>query len=77
MLGHNFTPGTLTHASAIKERSLLETLYREFFASASRNSTVQSIVCCLPVWNIGRESIYMPTHSTLAPDWNIDPLCQQ
>jgi tRNA G10 N-methylase Trm11 len=76
MLGHNFTPGTLTHTSAIKERSLLESLYREFFASAFRNTSIESIVCCLPVWNIGRESIYMPTHTVLAPDWKLDPLCQ-
>ncbi len=76
MLGHNFTPWTLTHASAIKERSLLESLYREFFASAFRNPTIESVVCCLPVWNIGRESIYMPTHSVLAPDWKIDSTCQ-
>lgn len=76
MLGHNFTPGTLTHASAIKERSLLETLYREFFASAFRNPALQSVVCCLPVWNIGRESIFMPTHSVLAPDWKLDTICQ-
>jgi len=77
MLGHNFTPGTLTHQSAIKERGILEGLYRDFFASAFRNASVESIVCCLPVWNIWRESISMPTHTVLAPDWNIDSLCQQ
>jgi len=52
MLGHNFTPGTLTHSGAIKERSLLEILYRDFLASAFRNLAVESVVCFLPVWNI-------------------------
>ncbi len=60
----------------MKERSLLEGLYRDFFASTFRNPAIQSIVCCLPVWNIGRESITMPTHTMLAPDWKIDQLCQ-
>ncbi len=77
MLGHNFTPGTLTHQSAMRERGILEALYRDFFTSAFHNPEVNSIVCCLPVWNIGRESISMPTHETLAPQWALDPLCQQ
>ncbi len=76
MLGHNFTPGTLTHQLAFRERGELQKLYTEFFASAFRHPAVQSIVCCLPVWNMGHERIFMPTHTELAPDWKLDSLCQ-
>lgn len=75
MLWHNFTPWTLTYALATRERDLLQELYTSFFASAYKNTMIENIVICLPVWNIWRERIYMPSHTTLAPGWKIDPLC--
>lgn len=75
MLGKNFTPATLTHTSALQERSLLSGLYREFFNSSYKNKEVETVACCLPFWNIWRETLFMPDAGDLASGWSLDPIC--
>lgn len=75
MLGKNFTSTTLTIPAALQERKELSNLYSDFLSSAYKNPHIQSMVFCLPYWNIGREIVFMPDVSQLCPLWKIDPLC--
>lgn len=76
MLGHNFAPWTITHERVMQERKFLTKLYQDFLEWAYRNNAITTICCTLPVWNIGREKVYMPDLRDLAPDWRVDPICQ-
>jgi len=75
MLGKNFISTTLTVPAALQERKELSSLYGDFLSSAYKNTQIQSMVFCLPYWNIGREIVFMPDISQLCPLWKIDPLC--
>lgn len=75
MLGRNFTQATLTQQAALQERKKLTQLYQSFLDSGYKNTDIKSMVFCLPFWNIGRETVYMPEISQLSKEWHIDPLC--
>ncbi len=76
MLGKNFTTSTITHTEVMKERTILTTLYSNFFQSALNNPRIQSIVCCLPFWNSGKDTFFMPQVSEMATWWSVNPLCR-
>lgn len=76
MLGKNFSSTTINHASVLQERRHLTELYRHFFESSFKNKNIQKIVCCMPFWNIGKETIYMPLFEDFSVPWKVDPLCR-
>lgn len=59
----------------MEERKKLAVLYGDFLSSAYKSTHIQSMVFCLPYWNIGREIVFMPDISQLCPLWKIDPIC--
>jgi tRNA G10 N-methylase Trm11 len=75
MLGKNFTSHTITQQLAFKERKELIDLYSWFLSSAYNNKNIKSLCCCLPFWNIGNETLYMPEISALSRDWTVATLC--
>ncbi len=75
MLGKNFTSATINTNTAIQERTVLTSLYRDFLTSAYKNTQVKSIACCLPYWNIGTDAVFMPDIAQLTGDWTLDPIC--
>lgn len=76
MLGKNFSSGTIDHTAVLQERKQLTELYSNFFKSAYENSQIEALVCCLPFWNIGRETIYMPLFDDFSTKWKLSPLCR-
>lgn len=75
MLGKNFTTHTITQQLAFKERKELTDLYSWFLSSAYKNKDIKSLCFCLPFWNIGNETLYMPEISAFSRDWVVDGLC--
>lgn len=75
MLGKNFTPQTITQQLAFQERKALTELYTGFLSSAYKNKNIKNMCFCLPFWNIGNETLYMPEIGALSRDWNIENLC--
>ena len=75
MLGRHFSPNTLSQSSALQERTKLIPLYQGFLKSAYQNPDIERIVFCLPFWNIGRETLFMPDIASLSSDWSIDRVC--
>ncbi len=75
MLGRHFSPNTLSQSWAVQERAKLIPLYQGFLKSAYQNPHIQRMVFCLPFWNIGRESLFMPDVWVLSPDWSLDRVC--
>lgn len=75
MLGRNFTQATLTQQAALQERKKLTELYQGFLKSGYENKDIESMVFCLPFWNAGRDTVYMPEVSQLSKDWFVDSLC--
>jgi hypothetical protein len=76
MLGKNFTPWTLNHKNALEERKQLSLLYADFLNSSSKNNQIQSLVFCLPFWNVGREIVFMPEVWEMTSFWSINSLCK-
>jgi len=74
MLGKNFTSTNITHEWILAERKHLTELYQAFLDSAYKNTHIKKMVFCLPFWNIGRETIYMPDMTQLSKAWWIDAL---
>ncbi len=60
MLGKNFSSATVNHTAVLQERKQLTELYGNFFQSSYENKQVKVLVCCMPFWNIGKETVYMP-----------------
>lgn len=75
MLWKNFTSTTISIPGVLQERKELASLYGDFLSSAHKNMKIQSMVFCLPYWNIGREIVFMPDIWQLCSEWKIDPLC--
>ena len=75
MLGRNFTSATLTQQGALQERKNLTLLYTDFLKSAYQNNHIQRMSFCLPFWNIGKETLFMPDMHTLSREWSLDTLC--
>ncbi len=75
MLGRNFTPATLTQQAALQERKKLTQLYQGFLDSGYKNKHIECMVFCLPFWNAGRDTVFMPEVSQLSKDWAVDNLC--
>ena len=76
MLGKNFTTSTITHAQVLQERRDLAALYSDFFHSSWQNPAIQTLVFCLPFWNIGRETVFMPEISDMTSAWSLDTICK-
>lgn len=76
MLGKNFTSWTLNHKNALDERKQLSLLYTDFLNSSAKNNHIRSLVFCLPFWNIGRETVFMPEIPEMTRAWSINPLCK-
>lgn len=76
MLGKNFSSHTINHSAALEERKELTQLYGNFFRSAYKNDHIETLVCCLPFWNIGKEAIYMPLFEDFSTSWKVSPLCR-
>lgn len=75
MLGKNFTSHTITQQLAFKERKELIELYTWFLNSAYKNKNIKSMCFCLPFWNIGNETLYMPEIPAISRDWTVQDLC--
>ena len=76
MLGKNFSSGTINHSAVLQERKQLTELYHHFFQSSYSNKNIDSIACCFPFWNIGKESIYMPLFDDFSTQWKVSSLCR-
>jgi tRNA G10 N-methylase Trm11 len=76
MLGKNFSLETIHYGAVLQERKKLIELYRNFFQSSYCNNDVITLVCCMPFWNIGKESLYMPFFEDFWTQWKIDPICR-
>jgi hypothetical protein len=51
-------------------------LYTDFLASSWKNKSIQSVVFCLPFWNMGKETIFMPDISEIEGKWSLDNICK-
>ena len=76
MLGTNFTTANITPERALQERKKLTTLYGEYLSSAYDNESVKRMVFCLPFWNVGKDTIFMPEISQLSKEWQVDQICR-
>ncbi|MBP6921394.1 hypothetical protein KBB89_02510 [Candidatus Gracilibacteria bacterium] len=75
MLGRNFTSSTITQQDAFQERKILTELYVGFLSSSYKNNHIKNMVFCLPFWNIGKETLFMPEMPLLSKEWSVDSLC--
>jgi len=77
MLGKNFTSATLNHSLALQERTHLIALYSDFLNSAWDNVHIDTIVFCLPFWNVGKDIFFMPEIQELNSNWFVNPLSKK
>jgi tRNA G10 N-methylase Trm11 len=76
MLGTNFTTTNITPERAIQERKKLIILYENYLSSAYANDSIKRMVFCLPFWNVGKDTIFMPEISQLSKQWQVDEICR-
>ncbi|MCB9806813.1 hypothetical protein H6768_02835 [Candidatus Peribacteria bacterium] len=75
MLGTNFTPRTITQQGVLEERKKLTELYSAALLSSHKNQAIKRIAICLPFWNVGKDTIFMPEITLLSKHWTVSPLC--